>query len=219
MDTCTCALELLGMLVYVGAWLCALATTILPQWLTMSTALLPIESYDLGLWETCVVQDVGGIECRGYDSLMGLSWDLKLARILMCTALAVGVLGILLCIPGLHLIHSCKEHGGDRTKRTLTIIGGVLGIISGVLCLIPVSCMAHIAVTEFHNEQLPEVVPRWEFGDALFCGWVAGFLLIVAGLLMIASCSCSQEEPQPMMQQRRQMMSKDGNLRERMEYV
>lgn len=71
MDSCACALELLGMLLYVAAWLCALATTMLPQWLTMSTALLPVESYELGLWETCVVQDVGGMECRAYDSQIG----------------------------------------------------------------------------------------------------------------------------------------------------
>ncbi|XP_061593875.1 putative claudin-24 [Cololabis saira] len=218
-DTCACALELLGMLVYVGAWLCALATTILPQWLTMSTALLPVESYELGLWETCVVQDVGGMECRTYDSLLGLSSDIKLARILMCASLTVGMLGILMTIPGLHLVKSCKEDGSCRKKRALTVLGGVLGVISGVLCLIPVSYMAHLAVVHFFDEKVPEVVPRWEFGDALFCGWAAGFLLIVAGLLIVCSCVCSHEEPQPALQRRYQVMSTDGNLRKRCEYV
>lgn len=217
--TCACALELLGMLVYIGAWLCALATTILPQWLTMSTALLPIESFELGLWETCVVQDVGGMECRSYDSLLGLSSDLKLARILMCASLAVGMLGILVTIPGLYLVNSCKEHDGCRSKRTLTITGGVLGMVSGVLCLIPVSYMAHLAVIHFFDEKVPDVVPRWEFGDALFCGWAAGFLLIVAGLLIVTSCLCSQVEPEPVLQRRYQVMSADGNLRKRFEYV
>lgn len=215
MDTCACALELLGMLVYVGAWLCALTTTILPQWLTMSTALLPIESYELGLWETCVVQDVGGMECRPYDSLLGLSRDLKLSRIFMCACLAVGMLGILVAIPGLYLINSCK----DRTKRTFTILGGVLGMISGVLCLIPVSYMAHFAIIHFFDETVPEVVPRWEFGDALYCGWVGGFLLIVAGLLLVASSLCSQVEPQPVGQQRYQVMNTDYNMKKHSEYV
>lgn len=219
MDTCACALELLGMLVYVGAWLCALASTLLPQWLTMSTALLPVESYELGLWETCVVQDVGGMECRAYDSLLGLSSDLKLARILMCTALAVGMLGILVAIPGLYLINNCKDHGGNRTKRTFTIIGGVLGMVSGVLCLIPVSYMAHLAVIHFFDDKVPDVVPRWEFGDALFCGWAAGFFLIVAGLLMVSSCMCSQVEPQPVLQRRYQVMGANINQRKRSEYV
>ncbi|XP_026200646.1 putative claudin-24 [Anabas testudineus] len=215
MDTCACALELLGMLVYVAAWLCALTTTVLPQWLTMSTALLPIESYELGLWETCVVQDVGGMECRPYDSLLGLSSDLKLARIFMCACLTVGLLGIMVTVPGLYLVNSCK----DRTKRTFTIIGGVLGMISGVLCLIPVSYMAHFAVMHFFDEKVPEVVPRWEFGDALFCGWAGGFLLIVAGLLLVSSSLCSQVEPQPVLQQRYKAMNTDYNSRKRSEYV
>uniref|UniRef100_A0A3Q3AQH5 Claudin n=1 Tax=Kryptolebias marmoratus TaxID=37003 RepID=A0A3Q3AQH5_KRYMA len=210
---------MLGMLVYIGAWLCALATTILPQWLTKSTALLPVESYDLGLWETCVVQDIGGMECRSYDSLLGLSSHLKLARIFMCTSLAVGMLGILVATPGLSLIHSCSDCGGSQTKRTLTIAGGGLGMISGVLCLIPVCYTAHLAVTHFFDEKVPDVVPRWEFGDALFCGWVAGFLLIVAGLIMVTSCTCLQVEPQPVPQRRYQAKSTDGNLRKRFEYV
>ncbi|CAB1439287.1 unnamed protein product [Pleuronectes platessa] len=219
MDTCACALELLGMLVYVGAWLCALTTTILPQWLTMSTALLPVESYELGLWETCVVQDVGGMECRAYDSLLGLSSDIKLARILMCASLVVGMLGILVAIPGLYLVNICKEGRGCRTKRTLTTVGGLLGMVSGVLCLIPVSYMAHLAVIHFFDDKVPDVVPRWEFGDALFCGWVGGFLLVVAGLLLVTSSWCSQVEPQPAQQRRYQVMSTDINFRKRTEYV
>lgn len=219
MDTCACAVELLGMLVYVGAWLCALTTTMLPQWLTMSTALLPIESYEQGLWETCVVQDVGGMECRPYDSLLGLSSDLKLARILMCACLAVGMMGILVAIPGLDLVNSCKEHRSYRTKRTLIILGGVLGMVSGVLCLIPVSYMAHFAVIHFFDDKLPDVVPRWEFGDALYCGWAGGFLLIVAGLLLVTCSLCSQGEPPPVLQRRYQGMSPEFPTRKRTEYV
>ncbi|XP_053742399.1 putative claudin-24 [Synchiropus splendidus] len=219
MDSCPSSLELLGMLVFVGAWLCALATTILPQWLTMSTMLLPVESYELGLWETCVVQDVGGMECRGYDSLLGLSSDLKLARCLMCASLAVGMLGILVAVPGLHLVKSCKDHGGHHTKKTFTIIGGVLGMISGVLCLIPVSYMAHLAVMHFFDDKVPDVVPRWEFGDALFCGWAAGFLLIVAGALLVTSCLGSQVEPQPARPQRYHGVNAAVSFRKRSEYV
>ncbi|KAF0042633.1 hypothetical protein F2P81_006165 [Scophthalmus maximus] len=186
----------------------------------MSTALLPVESYELGLWETCVVQDVGGMECRAYDSLLGLSSDLKLARILMCASLTVGMLGILVAIPGLYLVNICKGRGGHRTKRTLTTLGGALGMVSGVLCLIPVSYMAHLAVIHFFDDKVPDVVPRWEFGDALFCGWVGGFLLIVAGLLLVTSGTCSQVEPQPAPQRRYQVMSReDVNCRKRTEYV
>lgn len=166
-----------------------------------------------------MVQDVGGMECRAYDSLLGLSSDLKLARIFMCASLAVGILGILVAIPGLYLVNTCKDQGGNRTKRVLTIIGGILGVVAGVLCLIPVSYMAHLAVIHFFDDKVPEVVPRWEFGDALFCGWVGGFLLIVAGLILLTSCFCTQVEPQPVLQRRYQVMSTDVSYRKRSEYV
>lgn len=215
MDTWACALELLGMLVYAGAWLCVLATTLLPQWLTMSTALLPVESYRLGLWETCVVQDIRGMECRAYDSLLGLSSELKLARVLMCVSLAVGMLGMLVAIPGLYLLKSCEEHG--QTKRALTITGGLLGMVSGVLCLIPVSFMAHLAVIHFFDEKVPDVVPRWEFGDAMFCGWGGGLLLILAGVLLLNPCLCARTEAQPAQQRSYQVVS--ASYRNHSEYV
>ncbi|KAK1897180.1 putative claudin-25 [Dissostichus eleginoides] len=158
----SCALELLAMLLFVAAWLCVLASTLLPQWLTMSTALLPVESYELGLWETCVVQDVGGMECRAYDSLLGLSRDLKLS----------------------------------------------------------LSYMAHLAVMHFFDDKVPDVVPRWEFGDALFIGWAGGFLLVVAGLLLVSACWCSPGgETEPALQRRYQVMCTDVSFKKRSEYV
>lgn len=64
MDPGVCVLELLGVFFSTAAWLCSLATTLMSTWLTLSTDLLPTESYELGLWETCVVQDLGSLECR-----------------------------------------------------------------------------------------------------------------------------------------------------------
>ncbi|XP_059184126.1 putative claudin-24 [Centropristis striata] len=195
MDPSIHTLELLGVLFSGGAWLCSLATTLMSTWLTLSTDLLPSESYELGLWETCVVQDVGGMECRPYNSLLGLPSDIKLARILMCVTLATGLLGLLLAIPGMHVVNSCKDQREDfRCKRVLKMVGGLLCIIAGVLGLVPVSYIAHLTVVRFFDESVPEVVPRWEFGDALFCGWTAGFLHLVAGTLLVTSCLCLQME-------------------------
>ncbi|KAJ8407247.1 hypothetical protein AAFF_G00278210 [Aldrovandia affinis] len=204
------------------AWLCSLATTLLPQWLTLSTDLLPTESYDLGLWETCVVQEMGAMECRPYDSLLGLPQDIQLARILMCTALVTGVLALLLPIPGLYLINSCTGPEGRRSKRVLKMLGGVLCLTAGVLGLVPVSYMAHLTVLRFFDDSVPDVVPRWEFGDALFCGWAAGFLHLVAGVLLVCSCLCSQDEPRhPARGGRHEVrtLDRDKASRKRSEYV
>lgn len=191
MDPSTHALELSGVFLAVAAWLCSLATTLMSTWLTLSTDLLPTESYELGLWETCVVQDHGALECRPYDSLLGLPPDIKLARILMCVTVATGLLGLLLAIPGMHMVNSCQD---QRCKRAMKTAGGALSLAAGVLGLIPVSYIAHLTVLRFFDESLPEVVPRWEFGDALFCGWTAGVLHLTAGSLLLTSCLCVQWE-------------------------
>uniref|UniRef100_A0A3Q3IQX1 Claudin n=1 Tax=Monopterus albus TaxID=43700 RepID=A0A3Q3IQX1_MONAL len=192
MNLTICVLELLGVFFSAGAWLGSLTTTLMGTWLTQSTELLPTESYQMGLWEICVVQDMGVLECRPYNSLLGLSPDIKLAQIFMCTAVAVGLLGLLLAIPGLHLVNSCRDN--VRCKRGLKMAAGTLCMAAGVLGLIPVSYVAYKTVDRFYDETLPDMVPRWEFGDALFCGWTSGFLHLVAGTLLLISCLNSQPQ-------------------------
>ncbi|KAM3857056.1 putative claudin-24 [Diretmus argenteus] len=222
MDSNICALELLGVFFSTVAWLCSLATTLMSTWLTLSTDLLPTESYELGLWETCVVQDLGALECRPYDSLLGLPPDIKLARILMCLTVATGLLGLFLTIPGMYVVNSCDQRLEDlKCKRVMKMIGGVLCLAAGILGLIPVSYIAHLTVLRFFDETVPEVVPRWEFGDALFCGWTAGFLHLVAGALLLTSCLCQQEDnctmpvPIPLVR----LHSTNSSRRTRCEYV
>ncbi|XP_056460259.1 putative claudin-24 [Gadus chalcogrammus] len=227
MEACGRSSELLAVCLWLGGWLCALASTILPHWLSMSTELLAIESYQLGLWETCVVQDIGGMECRSYDSLLGLAHDMKLGRVLMCASLATGMLGLLVTIPGMQMVNSCRDgdgggggSGGGQAKRTLVMLGGVLAVLSGILCLIPVSYVAHLAVLRFFDEALPDVVPRWEFGDALFCGWAAGFLLCAAGVLLLVTAalgSASRRRPRP--QYRYEVRGGELTAAKRSEYV
>ncbi|XP_062869340.1 putative claudin-24 [Trichomycterus rosablanca] len=198
MDTGVCILELLGVFLSLSAWLCSLTTTLMSQWLTLSTDLLPAESYELGLWETCVVQELGILECRPYDSLLGLPPDIRLARILMCTTLATGLMSLSFAIPGIYLVNSCKGTETLQAKRTLKMFGGVLCFATGVLVVIPVSYVAHLTVLRFFDETVPDVVPRWEFGCALFWGWTASLLHVVAGSLLITSCLYLQNEQYPM---------------------
>lgn len=198
MDSGVCVLELLGVFFSLSAWLFSLTTTLLSQWLTLSTDLLPAESYELGLWGTCVVQELGVLECRPYDSLLGLPPDIRLARILMCATLATGLMGISFAIPGIYLVNGCKGTETMREKRTLKMMGGVLCFAAGIMGLVPVSYVAHLTVLRFFDESVPDVVPRWEFGQALFWGWTAAFLHIVAGSLLITSCIWLQNVPCPL---------------------
>ncbi|XP_076158642.1 claudin-25 [Alosa pseudoharengus] len=197
MDLRSQLLELLGLFFIILAWLCSLTTTLMSQWLTLATELLPAESYELGLWETCVVQELGVIECSPYDSLLGLPPDIRLARILMGASLSTGLLALVLAVPGMYVVNSCKGTETLRAKRVLKMLGGALSLTTAVLGIIPVSYVAHLTVQRFFDESVPEVVPRWEFGQALFWGWGAGLLHLVAGLLLVSSCMCLQDETCP----------------------
>ncbi|XP_068458125.1 putative claudin-24 [Clinocottus analis] len=189
MDSSVPALELSGVLLCGAAWLCSLATTLMSTWLTLSTQLLPTERYELGLWRTCVVQELGSLECRPYGGLLGLPPDIKLARVLMCAAVAAGLLGLVLAVPGTRLIDGCRGPPGDRRrKRALKMAAGALCLAAGALGLVPVSYVAHLAVLRFFDRSAPELLPRWEFGDALFCGWTAAALHLAAGALLLTSC-------------------------------
>lgn len=194
MDPGLWTLELLGLFFSLVACLCSLVTLMMPQWLTLSTELLPTESFQLGLWETCVVQDFGVTECVPYNTLLGLPSDIRLARILMCTSVATGLIGLFFAIPGINLVNSCRRTDSFEAKRTLKMLGGIFSIVAGVLGLVPVSYVAHLTVLRFFDESVPSVVPRWEFGDALFLGWMAGFLHLVAGFLLVTSCLFMRDE-------------------------
>nr|XP_061803543.1 putative claudin-24 [Nerophis lumbriciformis] len=181
------ALELLGVAISACAWIFTLAATLRSAWLTLSTELLPTESYELGLWETCVVQDVqGALLCQRHDSLLALPRDIKLARVLVCAALCAGLLVLALAIPGSHAVNVRVE---SRVKKVMKMCSGALSVICGLLVLVPVSYVAHAAALRFFDESVPDVAPRWEFGDALYCGWTAGVLHLMAGTVLLASCA------------------------------
>ncbi|MEQ2265096.1 hypothetical protein XENORESO_005596 [Xenotaenia resolanae] len=197
MDQSVETLELLGALLYAVGWLCSLCTTMMPFWLTLSTDLLPTESLEVGLWKSCVVQDLGLQECRSYNSLLGLPLDIKLARILMCAALGFGLVGLVLAIMGLNLINSCCRQMDELSlKKVLKAAGGMLSLAAGILVLVPVSYIAHLTVVRFFDKSVPDVVSRWEFGDSLFCGWTAGVLHLLAGTLLLISSLYLQEQNQ-----------------------
>ncbi|NP_001038848.1 uncharacterized protein isoform X1 [Danio rerio] len=219
-NPCTVALELFGMLIGAGGWFCSLAATIMPQWLSRSTELFATESFEQGLWEVCVIQEVAGMECRPYDTILGLDPTVMLARILMCMSNATGLLGILLAIPSMSQIKCCKGEEGRKTKRGLKISAAVFLCIAGLLVLTPISYVAHDTVMRYFDESVPHVVPRSEFGDALFIGWSAGLLYIVASVLLFASCTDSgNSEPHLVYHHRRQDTRTLDRSGKRTEYV
>ena len=163
-------------------------TNYLPQWKNLNLDLNEMENWTVGLWQACVTQEEVGTQCKDFDSFLALPAELRIARILMFLSNGLGLLGLLVSGFGLDCLRIGETQRG--LKKGLLILGGVLLWAAGVAALAPVSWVAYKTVQEFWDETVPEIVPRWEFGEALFLGWCAGFsLLLGGGLLACAACS------------------------------
>ncbi|KAJ7326781.1 hypothetical protein JRQ81_016540 [Phrynocephalus forsythii] len=181
-------MQLAGILLCLLGWVLSCLTTYLPQWKNLNLELNELEIWTMGLWQACVVQEEGGMQCKEFDSFLALPPELKISRILMFVSHGLGLSGVLLSAFGLDCL-KVGEQQQDLKKRLL-LLGGVFFWISGITAIIPVSWVAHITVQEFWDENIPDIVPRWDFGEALFIGWFAGFCLILGGsLLNCTACS------------------------------
>ncbi|XP_006882291.1 PREDICTED: putative claudin-24 [Elephantulus edwardii] len=182
------ATQLVGLTLSFLGWILSIITTYLPHWKNLNLELNEMEYWTMGLWQTCVVQEEVGRQCKDFDSFLALPAELRISRILMFVSNGLGFLGLLVSGFGLDCLRIGETQQG--LKKRLLILGGLLLWASGLTALIPVSWVAHVTVQEFWDETVPEIVPRWEFGEALFIGWFAGFSLVLGGsLLNCAACS------------------------------
>ncbi|XP_016017973.1 claudin-22 [Rousettus aegyptiacus] len=184
--------QLAGILLSLLGWVLSCLTNYLPHWKNLTLDLNEMENWTMGLWQTCVIQEEVGRQCKDFDSFLALPAELRISRILMFLSNGLGFLGLLASGFGL----DCLRIGERRQelKKRLLIVGGTLFWTAGIAALVPVSWVAHVTVQEFWDETMPEVVPRWEFGEALFTGWFAGFSLLLGGCLL--NCvACSTHAP------------------------
>ncbi|NP_001371194.1 putative claudin-25 [Mus musculus] len=184
--------QLGGLLLSVLGWVCSCVTTVLPQWKTLTLDLNEMETWVSGLWEACVNQEEAGTVCKAFESFLSLPQELQVARILMVASHGLGLLGLLLSSCGLECFRFHRPGGVFKTR--LCLLGGTLEASASATTLFPVSWVAYATFQDFWDDSIPEIVPRWEFGDALFLGWAAGLFLAVGGLLLIFSACLENED-------------------------
>ncbi|XP_040903239.1 claudin-like protein ZF-A89 [Toxotes jaculatrix] len=142
-----------------------------------------------GIWMSCVVQSTGQMQCKVYDSMLALSTDLQAARALVVVSIATGIAGLLIAFAGGKCTNFISE---EKAKARASVAAGVVLIISGFLCLVPVSWTASIIVRDFYNPVLVDAQKR-ELGASLYIGWGAGALLLLGGGLLCASCPRNED--------------------------
>ncbi|XP_069894173.1 putative claudin-25 [Dipodomys merriami] len=182
-----------GLFLSLLGWVCSCVTTILPQWKTLNLDLNEMETWIMGLWEACVNQEEVGTVCKAFESFLSLPQELQVSRILMVASHCLGLLGLLLSGCGSECFQFHRI--GWVSKRQLCLLGGTLEASASLTTLVPVSWVAYATIRDFWDASVPDIVPRWEFGDALYLGWAAGVFMALGGLLFIFSACLEKDLP------------------------
>ncbi|XP_040195603.1 claudin-22-like [Rana temporaria] len=186
MEAVVCITELAGLFLSLSGYVCCLVALFIPQWLTYSPGLLVSEYYQLGLWKTCFVQDVGLSVCQEYQTPLHLTPQIRMGRVLVCLSVFLGALGFIASVPTLTWV-KCLDDTESNVKKTLALLGGILFAVSGALTFGSVSYFAYDTLVKFWDDNIPKDIPRWEFGDAMYAGWTGGFSILSGGIVLIFS--------------------------------
>ncbi|XP_001509958.1 claudin-3 [Ornithorhynchus anatinus] len=180
-------LELTGVALAVLGWLGTILCCSLPMWKVtafIGSSIVTAQTIWEGLWMNCVVQSTGQMQCKVYDSLLALPQDLQAARALLVVAIILGVLGLLVSLVGAQCTNCVQD---ETAKAKITIVSGVVFLLTGVLTLIPVSWSANTIIRDFYNPLVVEAQKR-EMGAGIYIGWAAAALLLLGGGLLCCSC-------------------------------
>lgn len=188
--SCNARLQVGAMLLALFGWVSSCVTTFVPLWKNFNLDLNELEIWTMGLWQVCIMQEEGATECKAHDSFLALPLELRVSRVLMCLSNGLGLLALLFASMGLDCWKTCE--GKPDAKKQLLLAGGAAFGAAGITTLVPVSWVAYTTVLEFWDEAVPDIVPRWEFGEAMFLGWFAGSFLAAGGLLLIYSTCLSR---------------------------
>ncbi|KAM9348188.1 claudin-4-like [Symphorus nematophorus] len=186
--------QILGAALGVLGWIGAIITCALPMWKVtafIGSNIVTSQTSWEGIWMSCVVQSTGQMQCKVYDSMLALSSDLQAARALTIIAIVVGILAILLSVAGGECTN-CVEDPSSKTK--VGIAAGVMFIIAGILCLVPVCWTAHTIIRDFYNPLMVNAQKR-ELGAALYIGWGAAALMLIGGGMLCCNCTRKDEGP------------------------
>ncbi|KAM9316451.1 claudin-1-like [Gastrophryne carolinensis] len=178
-------LQVCGLLLAVSGMICSLVSTVSTKWKYSSSSSSIITSTSIfeGLWMNCVGTSVGSIQCKKYSSLFSLPTYVQICRALMIIALILGLFACLISLFGL----KCTKFGSsdEHTKGKIALSGGIIFIIAGLCCVIPVSWYAATITQQFFDPLYAGI--KYELGSALYIGWAGSLLAILGGSLLCCS--------------------------------
>uniref|UniRef100_A0A4W5KDB3 Claudin b n=1 Tax=Hucho hucho TaxID=62062 RepID=A0A4W5KDB3_9TELE len=185
-------LQMLGTALGIIGWIGTIIVCAMPMWRVtafIGSNIVTSQTSWEGIWMSCMVQSTGQMQCKVYDSMLALSSDLQAARALTIIAILAGIIAILLAVAG-GKCTNCVDN--EASKAKVGVASGVVFIIAGVLCLIPVCWTAHSIIQDFYNPLLVSSQKK-ELGGSLYVGWGAAALLLIGGGLLCCNCPKKDE--------------------------
>lgn len=182
--------QLVGVCLAIIGFLGTILICGLPMWKVtafIGANIITAQVFWEGLWMNCVIQSTGHSQCKAYDSVLALPQELQASRALICVSIAVSVVAIGLTVVGARCTNFFRDD--SLTKTNIGLAGGVVFILAGLLCVIPVSWSAHSIITGFYNP-LATQERRGELGASIYVGWAAGALLIIGGGILCGTSRC-----------------------------
>ncbi|XP_076592020.1 uncharacterized protein LOC143323807 isoform X1 [Chaetodon auriga] len=176
-------IQIIGISMAVVGWLMVVVVCALPMWKVtafIGANIITAQTIWQGMWMNCVVQSTGQMQCKVYDSVLALPQDLQAARAMIVISILTGIFGLILSIAGGKCTNCIEE---ERSKAKACILAGVLFIVSGLLCLIPVSWSANTIITNFYNPLLIEAQRQGRFTMGRIGKEVAGQVISFIGLV------------------------------------
>ncbi|XP_069492326.1 claudin-17-like [Ambystoma mexicanum] len=142
-----------------------------------------------GLWTTCITQANFLTQCKGYDSMVSLTPDLKLGRILMSFAIGFSIIAFVIAVVSMLLKRwFCDAKAAGKCCLRLT--AGISYFLAGIFVFIPVTWTAANIMRHVCSPMCSDL-QRLEMGEALFLGWLTAVLLFIAGSMMCWFCPCA----------------------------
>ncbi|KAF1647462.1 Claudin-14, partial [Aptenodytes patagonicus] len=187
------AVQLLGFSLSLLGLIGTLIATILPHWWRtahVGTNIITAVAYMKGLWMECVWHSTGIYQCQVHRSQLALPRDLQAARAMMVISCVLSALACVIAVIGMKCTQCAK---GTSAKASIAVSGGIVFILAGLICLVPVSWTTNDVVTEFYNPMLPSGM-KYEIGQALYLGFVSASLTILGGALLCTSSQCHGNE-------------------------
>ncbi|XP_027032771.1 claudin-1 isoform X2 [Tachysurus fulvidraco] len=181
-------MQLLGYILAFLGFVGLIISTTMTEWKMSSYAgdnIITAQAVYEGLWQSCVYQSTGQIQCKVYDSLLQLPLEVQAARGFMVSGILLCGIAVLVAAVGMKCT-KCMEDNME-VKSKVAMAGGVVFVVAGVCAFIATIWYGDNIRRQFFNPFTPTNA-RYEFGKALYIGWGSCSLTVIGGSLLCCNC-------------------------------